>query len=187
MISLTSLALAIMVSAAVVWVASAIIWMVLPWHKSDFKAVADEEAARAALKGLAPGQYDIPHCPSPAELKDPAMVARFNEGPAGFITIKANGIPRMGGAMLASFVFYLAVGVVVAYIASRTLPAGTAYLKVFQITGTAAWIAHSFAVTTDAIWFGRPWSSIAKTLLDGFIYALLTGGVFGWLWPAVSV
>lgn len=187
MISLTSLALAIIVSAAVVWVASAIVWMVLPWHKTDFKAVNNEEAARGALQGLPPGQYDIPHCTSPAEMKEPEMARRFNEGPTGFITIKANGIPSMGGAMLASFVFYVAVGVVVAYIASRTLPAGTDYLKVFQITAAVAWVAHSFGVTTDAIWFGRPWSSVGKTLLDGFIYALLTGGVFGWLWPAVSV
>jgi len=183
MISITALSLAMVVSAAVVWVASAIVWMVLPWHKTDFKAVADEEGARAALKGLPPGQYDIPHCTSPAEMKQPEMAKRFNEGPSGFITIRPNGIPGMGGAMLASFVFYLVVGVVVAYIASRSLPAGTAYLKVFQVTGAAAWVAHSFGVTTDAIWFGKPWSSVGKTLLDGLIYALLTGGVFGWLWP----
>ena len=29
----------------------------------------------------------------------------------------------------------------------------------------------------------KPWRSAAKDLADGFIYGLLTGGAFGWLWP----
>lgn len=183
MVSITSLALAIVVSAVVVWVLSALAWMVSPWHKNDFAGIPDEDSARAALKGLAPGQYDVPHMSSPAEMKDPAMVSRFTDGPVGFITIKPSKAPGMGGPMLASFLFYVVVGIAVAYIASRTLPIGTSYLKVFQITGAVAWIAHSFALVPDAIWFGRPNSSVGKALLDGLIYALFTGGIFGWLWP----
>jgi hypothetical protein len=30
----------------------------------------------------------------------------------------------------------------------------------------------------------RPWSVTAKNLFDGLLYALVTGGTFGWLWPA---
>ena len=183
MVTIPSLAIAIVVSAVVVWVLSALAWMVSPWHKNDFAGVPGEDKAREALKGLPPGQYDIPHMSSPSEMKDPAMVSRFTEGPVGFLTIKPSKAPGMGGAMLATVLFYLFVSIAVAYVASRTLPVGAPYLKVFQVTGTVAWIAHSFAVIPDAIWFGKPKSAVAKALFDGMIYALFTGGVFGWLWP----
>ncbi len=67
--------------------------------------------------------------------------------------------------------------------AGRTLAPGTDYLTIFRVTGAVAWMAYGFAVIQDAIWFGRPWSSVIKTLFDAFVYALLTAGVFGWLWP----
>ncbi len=187
MVSITSLLLAVVLSAVVVWIVSALIWMVLPWHKKDFRPLADEQAARGALSGLEPGQYTLPHVTSPGDMKDPEVRKKFEDGPLGFITIMPNGVPSMGRGMALSFVYYLVVGFVVAYVASRTLPAGSEYLKVFQITGTVAFVAHGFSVFQDAIWFGRPYSSVWKTLLDAFIYGNVTGGVFGWLWPAVLV
>jgi hypothetical protein len=36
----------------------------------------------------------------------------------------------------------------------------------------------------DAVWFGRPWSAVGKQAVDALVYALLTGGVFGWLWSS---
>jgi hypothetical protein len=36
----------------------------------------------------------------------------------------------------------------------------------------------------NSIWYHRAWSSTIKSVVDGFVYALLTAGVFGWLWPA---
>ena len=89
----------------------------------------------------------------------------------------------MGKNMVLSLVYYLLVGGMVAYLAGRTLGPGTPYLKVFQIVGTVAWLAHGWGVITDGIWFGRPWGAIAKHLIDSLAYGLLTGGVFGWLWP----
>jgi len=35
-----------------------------------------------------------------------------------------------------------------------------------------------------SIWYRRSWSTTLKATLDGVIYGLLTGGAFGWLWPA---
>jgi hypothetical protein len=72
----------------------------------------------------------------------------------------------------------------VAYLTGRTLSPGTEYLTVFRVAGTTAWLAYGAASVTDAIWFGRPWSSVVKTLIDALIYGMLTAGVFGWLWPA---
>jgi len=51
----------------------------------------------------------------------------------------------------------------------------------FRIAGTISFVANGIAVIPESIWFGRPWTITAKNLLDALIYALLTGGVFGWL------
>ncbi len=179
--SIPELWLPILVSAIIVFVASAIVWMVLPWHKSDFKKLPDEESARHALKGLGTGLYMIPYCMDPAELKDEAMQRKYIDGPQGFVTVAGNGLPRMGPKLAASFVYYAGVGVACAYMVSRTLSADSAYAEVFRIAGTTAFLAYGLAYLQDSIWFSRPWSLSAKSLLDAFIYALLTGGTFGWL------
>lgn len=186
MVALTSLWLPILLSAVLVWIASAIAWTVLPHHKKDFRGLPDEDAVRSALRmqNLTPGQYMIPKAHGGAAMKDPEVARKFVEGPVGYLTVVAPGAPSMGKAMALSFVNYVVVGVVVAYLAGRTLPAGTDYLQVFRVVGTAAWLAHGFALLPDAIWFGRPWSTTGKSLIDALVYGLLTAGVFGWLWPA---
>jgi hypothetical protein len=49
MVALGSLWLPIVLSAVFVWLASALVWMVLPHHRSDWKGLPDEEAFRAAV------------------------------------------------------------------------------------------------------------------------------------------
>ena len=183
MVTIVSLWLAILVSAVLVWIASALVWMVLPHHKKEFRALPDEEAARATLgsQNLSPGIYNIPHADSQEEMKDPEFVKKWEDGPVAFVTILP--APNMGKNLAKTFLFYLLVGVMVAYLTSRTLPAGADYMQVFRIAGTTAWLAYGFAYFQDGVWFGKPWSSVIKALIDALIYALLTAGVFGWLWP----
>ena len=183
MVTIASLWLAILLSSALVWLASAVVWMLLPHHKSEYKQVANEEAARSALRGLAPGQYNIPHVTSPDELKKPEGLAKFNDGPVGFLTILPSRVPAMGKNMATTFVFYAVVGLIVAYLSTRTLDATAEYLAVFRLTGTIAWLSYGMAVVPDAVWFGRPWASVLKTNADALLYAVLTAGVFAWLWP----
>jgi len=185
MVTIPTLIFPIVLATVLVWVASALIWTVLPWHKKDFAGLPDEASALAALKpqNLAPGQYALPHITSQAQMKEAAVRQKFEEGPAGFMTVLPRGVPAMGKAMVLSVVFYLVVSVAVAYLASRTLTAGADYMAVFQITATVAWLTYGAATIPDAIWFGRPWSSILKGLWDAFIYALLTAGAFSGLWP----
>ena len=184
MISLSELWLPILASGVVVWIGSAIVWMGLPHHKPDFSVVPDEEATRAALKGASPGLYNLPHMASWDAAKEPENRRKFDEGPVGFLTVLPNGVPNMGRSMFLSFVYFLVVSFLVAYVASFTLAAGTYYLAVFRLAGTVAWGAYGFGIIMDSIWFGRPWSNSVKHLLDGLFYALLTAGTFGWLWPA---
>ncbi len=186
MVTIGALWLPILLCAIAVWAASAIIWMVMPYHKSDYGKLPDEDAALRALtsQGIVPGQYSIPYRASPKDLQDPEIARKFEEGPVGFLTVVPSGAPTMGSKIMLSFVFYLLISAVVAYLASRTLDPGADYLAVFRITGTVAWLAYGTATVPDAIWFGRPWSGIVKGLLDALVYGLLTAGFFGWLWPA---
>ena len=65
----------------------------------------------------------------------------------------------------------------------RTLAAGTPYLKVFQIAGATAFIGYWLALCQQSIWYRRSWKLTLKAAFDGLIYASLTAGAFGWLWP----
>jgi hypothetical protein len=185
MVTIGSLWLAILISAVLVFVVSGIFWMVLPHHKSDFSQLPDEDGAVAALRpqNLAPGVYDIPHVTDPKEVQNPDVRARFDNGPVGFLTVLPNGVPSMGKNLVKMFVYYLFVSTVVAYVVSRTMEPGDHYLAVFRVAGTVAWMAYTFGSIQDAIWFGKPWNHVLKNMADGFVYALLTAGAFGWQWP----
>jgi hypothetical protein len=69
------------------------------------------------------------------------------------------------------------------YAASRALPVGAPYLSVFRFVGVSAFLGYSAALWQMSIWYQRPWSTTIKATVDGLIYALLTAGMFGWLWP----
>jgi hypothetical protein len=73
--------------------------------------------------------------------------------------------------------------VLVAYLTGRTVAPGTPFLHVFRVSGTAAVMAYSLGNFPASIWWGRPWSTTLKDAVDGVLYALLTAGAFGWLWP----
>lgn len=184
MVSLMSLWLPILVSAALCWIGGALIWMALPHHKSDFAKVGNEKAARDALRNLPAGQYNIPHIADPSKLSDEER-QMFADGPVGFVTVLDKGVPNMGPRLVQQFVVNVVVAILVAYVASATLSAGASYLKVFQVAGVTAWLAYGFATLQDSIWFGRPWSSSIKIVADALIYGVLTAGVFGWLWPSL--
>ncbi len=182
MVALTSLWLPILLSAVLVFITSALVWTVMPHRKKEWKGMSNEDAVRAVLRGQAPGQYWIPWG-EPKDMKSPELQQKYSEGPVGFLTLVPPAMPNMPKAMGLSVVYYLIVGFIVAYIASRTVSAGAEYLTVFRVTGTLAWLGYGFAVVPESIWFGRPWSSTVKTLIEALVYGLLTAGVFGWLWP----
>ena len=173
--------LPIVVSAVVVFFTSAAVWMLLKWHNSDWHRTADEEGVRSALSGSAPGVYLVPYAMDPAAMKDPDVRNKYVEGPQAYITVVPNGLPAVGGKLLAVFIFYLFVGVLCAYMLTRTIGAEAGYLEVFRVTGTVAWTAYGLAYIQDSIWFGKPWTVTIKNLVDALIYGLLTAGIFGWL------
>lgn len=185
MVSIASLWLPILVAAILVFGASAVIWMVLPWHESDFEGLDREDDVRRALADVPPGQYHIPHSPTREDYDSPEMEEKFEEGPVGFLTIVDRGKPAMGKQFVQWFLFSVVVGIFCAYVAGRTLGPGAEYLSVFRVTGTVAFLSYGMAYVQEGVWFGRPWSFVWKQLLDGLVYGLLTAGAFGWLWPGM--
>jgi hypothetical protein len=186
MVSLGSLWLPILVAAIACHFVGFICWMLLPHHRNDYAPLPDEGAARNLFKGkLAPGQYIIPHVP-PKEWNSPDAIAKRNEGPNAFFVVLPNGVGNMMAQQVKNVLFHAVVSGVIAYLASRTVQAGSDYLAVFRVTGTAAFLAYAFSWGHQVIWFGRPAAVGMKDAIDGTVMALVTAGVFGWLWPAAA-
>lgn len=185
MTGLTALWLPIVVSAVFVYLASSIIHMVLPWHKGDYPRMPGEEKFRAAVgpMNIPPGDYIVPRCDSMAEMKSPEFLAKMKEGPVMVMTVMPNGQPSMARNLSQWFVYLLVVGVFAGYVAGRALPPGSEYLHVFRFAGATAFCAYSLALAQMSIWYQRGWRITLLSMFDGLIYALLTAGTFGWLWP----
>lgn len=184
MTAIAALWLPILVSAVLVLVASSVIHMAPLWHRDALPSPPDGDRMQDALRpfGLKPGQYMLPRPASMKECREPAFVEKLNRGPVLILTVLRNGPMSMSRPMLQWAAFILVVSGLTAYLAAATLPADASYLAVFRVTGTAAFLAYAAAVWPESIWHHRPWGTSAKFTLDGLIYALLTGGAFGWLW-----
>ena len=117
------------------------------------------------------------------EMNTPEFVQKTKEGPVAIMTVLPNEPMRMGKSLVMWFGYSLAVGAVAAYVAGSTLSIGAEYGEVFRVVAAVAFAGYSLAVLQAAIWWGRSWGYTLRTMLDGLIYGLLTGGVFGWLWP----
>jgi len=186
MVPIMSLWLPILLSAVIVFVASSIIHMVLPFHRGDYKKLPDEEGVLASLRklGVPPGDYLFPKPDSPQDMKNPAFLEKWGKGPVGMMTImKTAAKPTMGKQLSMWFLFCVVVGIFSAYISGRALQPGAPYLSVFRFAGATAFVSYSLGLWPNTIWYGRDWTTTLKSNIDGLIYALLTGGVFGWLWP----
>jgi hypothetical protein len=185
MVHLASLWLPILVSAVIVFLASSVIHMTPLWHKRDFPPMPREAEALAALRPLAlpPGDYFIPR---PADMKDmrtPAFQEKLRQGPVLVMTVLPNGMIDMSRNLTQWFVFLVVVGIFSGYVACISLPVAAPYPHVFRLMFTAAFMAYALALAELSIWYRRSWSLTLKAALDGVIYAALTAGTFGWLWP----
>jgi hypothetical protein len=185
MTGLSSLWLPILLSAVIVFLASSVIHMMLPWHKSDYPKMPNEDKVMDALRPLAipPGDYMIPRPSSTQEMRAPEFLEKMKKGPVVVMTVLPNGPMGMGKNLTQWFLYSVVVGVFGAYVAGRALPPGAAYLSVFRFVGVTAFLAYAAALWQMSIWYRRAWITTIKATVDGLIYGLLTAGTFGWLWP----
>src|SRR5215208_4758463 len=167
MVPLGSLWLPIVLSAVFVFIMSSFIHTVLKYHNRDYTRLPNEDAVRSAIRAgnPPPAQYIIPYCQEMKEMQSPEMQKKFTEGPVAVLNVKKPGPPTMGGALMQWFLYSLVISFFIAYIASHTLPPGTAYLEVFRVVGAIGFLAYSAGQIPQAIWMGKPWRIAWKEAL----------------------
>jgi len=182
---MTSLWLPVVLSAVIVFVVSAIIHMVLPYHRNDLRKAPKEDELMDALRRLdiPPGDYLVPHSGSMEGMKKPEFIEKMKKGPIALLTVAPGAAPSMGPNLALWFLYSLLVSVFAGYITGRALGPGASYLAVFRFVGASAFMGYSFALLQSSIWYKRSWVTTLKSVFDGFVYGLLTAGTFGWLWP----
>lgn len=188
MVGVLALWLPILVAAVFVFAASSVIHMFLPYHRSDFGPVPDEDTFLDTLRGfhIPAGDYVAPYADSGEVMKSEEFQEKARRGPVLFMTVMPSGDPFAMGSRLAQWLVYsLIVGVFAAYITGRAVGPGGEYLSVFRFAGTTAFMGYGLAHIPRSIWHGQAWSTTLKNLFDALIYGLLTAGVFGWLWPEI--
>lgn len=187
-VTLIDLWMPILLGTVLAWIASAAIHMALKYHNSDYQPIANEDEVADAIRrgNPGPGLHSMPFCKDMSQMGDPAMQAKFNNGPVAFITIFPNGMPNMGKLVGQQILYFLAGTVLIAGCAAQVLPQGATPGRVFHLITPVSFLAFGWAVMPFAIWYGHKWSTTAKYLLDALIYGLVVGGCFAWLWPAVK-
>lgn len=185
MIGIAELWLPILLSAAVVFVASSIVHMMTPWHKGEYPPVPNQDEVMKALRPFAipPGDYAMPRANSMKEMQAPEFIEKQKAGPQMFITVLPNGPMSMGKALANWFIYSLVIAIFAAYVATRALVPGDSYLEVFRFVGVTAFCSYSLGLWQLRIWYHRALRTTLTATIDGLLYACLTGGVFGWLWP----
>jgi hypothetical protein len=186
MVSVFSLWLPILLSAVFVFIVSSVIHMVLKYHSNDYSPVPKEAEVMDALRpfNIPPGNYNIPRASSMKEMNTPAYQEKLKKGPVAMLTVIANGPVKMGAALIQWFVFCVVVGIFAGYVAGIKLAPGAAYIEVFRITSVVAFCSYALGLWSYKIWYYFGTSATIKSTIDGLIFGLVTGGTFGWLWPA---
>ena len=176
--------LPILLSAAVVWIVSAVVWMALPHHKQDFIGLPDEDGFSDFIRksGIKPGNYVFPDFRGREAMKSEKITKALEEGPVGHLSVWRTPV-TMGGKMVATFIVYLVVSTLIAYLAAVALPKAADFAKVFQVVGTAGILAYCFAFIPNNIWFGTHPRTIIASIIDGIFYGAITGAIFAWRWP----
>lgn len=179
--------LPILLSAAAVWLVAMIVWTALPHHKRDFIALADppgEDAFMDSIRagGIKPGNYAFPDCHAPGAMKSDKVQTAWKEGPVGHLCVWKTPL-TMGDKLIGTFIVYLVVSILIAYLTRVAIPGTASFARVFQVAATAGVLAYCFAHIPSGLWWGSYKRTIVANVIDGVLYAAITGAIFAWLWP----
>jgi hypothetical protein len=89
----------------------------------------------------------------------------------------------LASRLAAFFAFALAVSVLVAYVAGRTMPPAQEYFHVWRVAGTMGILAYAAGPVGAAIAGSRAWDGAWRDVAHGIVYGVLTAGAFGGFWP----
>jgi hypothetical protein len=184
MVPFLQLLFPIILAAIAVFIASSIVHMALPHHRSDFAKIPSEDEVMDAMRKLAPphGDYIIP-CPPNRAMKDPAYLEKLEKGPIMVMTVMPNRFGEMGKLLGIWFFYLLIVMALAGYAASRLLGFGAPGSDVFRAVSLFVFAAMGLALAQNSIWYARKWSTTFKSLVDSVAYAAIAGAIFMWLWP----
>lgn len=185
---ISQLWLAIILAGVLCWFASALIHMVLKYHNADYAALPNEAQVSAALgaNSPAPALYHLPYCSDMKEMGEASMQKKFADGPVAMISVMPNGMPPMGKLLGLQILFFIVSSILIAYLTTLAIPAGSEYMTVFQFVFIAAFLAYGWAQVPYSIWLGQPWSNCLRYFLDAAIYAAISAGTLAWLWPSAG-
>ena len=157
MVSIASLWLPILVSAVLVFIASSILHMLLPYHHSDYGKLGAEDDVMDALRrfNIAPGDYLMPAPGGAGEMGSPEFLAKREKGPIMLMTVLPSGPPAMGKQLALWFVYSMVVALFAGYVAGITLGPGAPYMTVFRIVGTVTFASYALGLWQNSIWFGK--------------------------------
>lgn len=186
MIHAAALWLPALVATVAVFMASAVVWMAMPHHKKDFAGAEDEDGLMDAVRkcvSVAPGMYYFPFAKWGQENAD-AYKDKVRAGPVGILRVRdPKSALDMRSALIKAFLQYAAINAVIALLAAGVVGTEAHFAEVFHVTGLAAFLAYGFVGVQESIWFGLPGKVAVKHAVDGLVYAVITGAVFGWLRP----
>jgi hypothetical protein len=181
--------LPILLSAAAVWIVSMIVGMALPHHKQDWIGLPNspgggEDSFMDYLRrsGIKPGNYLFPDFRTREAMKSEKVEKALKEGPVGHLSVWKTPL-TMGDKMVATFIVYLVASTLIAYLTRIALPGAAPFAKVFQVAATAGILAYCFSFIPSALWWGSYKRTIVANVIDGILYAAITGAIFAWRWP----
>lgn len=183
--SISTLWLPILLSAVFVFLASSVIHMALPWHKTDYLGVPQADQVAAALRphALTPGDYMLPKPDTMQQMRSPEYADRVAKGPVIVMTVMPNGMMPLGPMLAKWFVYIVVVAYLAAAIASTVLDRAADSKLVFHTVALTSFLGFAGALWQMSIWYRRSWVTTLKSTVDGLVYAAITAGTFAWLWP----
>lgn len=185
MVPVLSLCLPILLSAVAVFILSSIVNTVLPYHRSDYAPVPNEDAVMDALRpfNIPPGDYLLPRPKSMKDMNTPEYQEKWKRGPVATFTMMKHQNFGMASQLVSWFIYVVIVNTFAAYITGSALGPGAEYRQVFRFVSTTAALGYGGALWQQTIWYQKKLSTTLKGTFDALLYGLVTAGFFGWLWP----
>jgi hypothetical protein len=159
----------------VLFVWSAISWMVLPWHNATIHQFANGDAVAQSVAANAPasGVYGYPN------QNDTDAEAKMVSGPFLFVAYKTGGMKSMATPLIEHFLTLLVVALLATWLVGKT--AGLSYWgRVIFIT-VMGFTAAVFCIFPNWTWLsfdsGFVMAEMADTTIGAFLSALVIAKV----------
>jgi hypothetical protein len=176
----------ILVATLACHIYSAVAWMVLKHHRSDWMRLPQEPDLLELLRKNPPkpGQYTFPYFDG-GDANRPDFATAMKLGPIGNIRIGRTAPMNMGKLMVQTLVFFALCTFLTSYVAWHAFdkPLDAAPLDIARIVGTVSLMTYTLGAFPESVWFFRPWRVFFLNAIDGVVHTVLTVGAFVYFWP----